>query len=50
MNEVICDRVGVAPIEEKLVQHGLRWLAYPAEASRSTGGGDEKGVEGLECA
>ncbi|KAG2609769.1 hypothetical protein PVAP13_4KG087333 [Panicum virgatum] len=27
-NEVIRDRVGVAPIEEKLIQHRLRWFGY----------------------
>jgi hypothetical protein len=27
-NEVIHERVGVAPIEEKLVQHRLRWFGH----------------------
>jgi len=27
-NEVIRDRVGVAPIEEKLTQHWLRWFEH----------------------
>ncbi|KAG2546542.1 hypothetical protein PVAP13_9KG032757 [Panicum virgatum] len=27
-NEVIRDRVGVAPIEEKLTQHRLRWFGH----------------------
>ncbi|KAG2610882.1 hypothetical protein PVAP13_4KG233500 [Panicum virgatum] len=27
-NEVIRDRVGVAPIEEKLIQHRLRWFGH----------------------
>ena len=27
-NEVIRDRVGVAPIEEKLTQHQLRWFGH----------------------
>jgi hypothetical protein len=27
-NEVILDRVGVAPIEEKLVQHKVRWFGH----------------------
>jgi hypothetical protein len=27
-NEDIWDKVGVAPIEEKLVQHRLRWLGH----------------------
>ncbi|KAG2481630.1 hypothetical protein PVAP13_J032190 [Panicum virgatum] len=35
-NEVIRDRVGVAPIEEKLTQHRLRWFGHvqqrPSEA------------------
>ncbi|KAG2651069.1 hypothetical protein PVAP13_1NG174019 [Panicum virgatum] len=35
-NEIIRDRVGVAPIEEKLTQHRLRWFGHvqrrPAEA------------------
>ena len=26
--ETVADRVGVAPIEEKLVQHRLRWFGY----------------------
>ncbi len=28
MNDDIRDRVGVAPIEEKLVQHRLRWFGH----------------------
>jgi hypothetical protein len=36
-NDDICERLGVAPVEEKLVQHRLRWFGYmqrrPAEAS-----------------
>ena len=35
-NDVIRERVGVAPIEEKLVQHRLRWFGHiqrrPSEA------------------
>jgi hypothetical protein len=35
-NDDICDRLGVAPIEEKLVQHQLRWFGHvqrrPSEA------------------
>lgn len=35
-NDDICDRLGVAPIEEKLVQHRLRWFGHvqrrPSEA------------------
>ena len=27
-NDDICDRLGVAPIEEKLVQHRLRWFGH----------------------
>ena len=27
-NDDICDRLGVAPIEEKLVQHRLRWFEH----------------------
>ena len=27
-NEVIRDRVGVAPIEEKLIQHRLSWFGH----------------------
>jgi hypothetical protein len=27
-NEVIRDRIGVAPIEEKLIQHRLRWFGH----------------------
>jgi hypothetical protein len=40
-NEDIQDRVGVAPIEEKLVQHGLRWFGHvqrrPPEAPVRSG-------------
>jgi hypothetical protein len=40
-NEDIRDRVGVAPIEEKLVQHRLRWFGHvqrrPPEASVRSG-------------
>jgi hypothetical protein len=40
-NEVILDRVGVAPIEEKLVQHKLRWFGHvqrgPPEAPVKVG-------------
>ena len=40
-NEDIRDRVGVAPIEEKLVQHRLRWFGYvqrrPLEAPVRSG-------------
>ena len=36
-NDDIRDRLGVAPIEEKLVQHRLRWFGHvqrrPSEAS-----------------
>jgi hypothetical protein len=35
-NDDICERLGVAPVEEKLVQHRLRWFGHiqrrPAEA------------------
>ena len=27
-NDDICDRLGVAPIEEKFVQHRLRWFGH----------------------
>jgi hypothetical protein len=27
-NDDICDRLGVAPIEEKLIQHRLRWFGH----------------------
>ncbi|KAG2576299.1 hypothetical protein PVAP13_6NG016260 [Panicum virgatum] len=40
-NEVIRDRVGVAPIEEKLIQHRLRWFEHvqwrPPEAPMRSG-------------
>jgi hypothetical protein len=40
-NEEIRDRVGVAPIEEKLIQHRLRWFGYvqrrPPEAPVRSG-------------
>lgn len=40
-NEGIRDKAGVAPIEEKLVQHQLRWFGHiqrrPAEASVNRG-------------
>jgi hypothetical protein len=40
-NEDIRDRVGVAPIEEKLVQHQLRWFGHvqrrPPEAPVRSG-------------
>ena len=40
-NEVIRERVGVAPIEEKLTQHRLRWFGHiqrrPPEASVRSG-------------
>ena len=40
-NEVIRDRVGVAPIEEKLTQHRLRWFGHvqrrPPEAPVCSG-------------
>ena len=38
-NDDICDRLEVAPIEEKLVQHRLRWFGHvqtPKETSRGT--------------
>ncbi|RCV21622.1 hypothetical protein SETIT_4G152600v2 [Setaria italica] len=39
-NEDIRDRLGVAPIEEKLIQHRLRWFGHfqrrPPEAPRQT--------------
>ena len=45
-NEVIRDRVGVAPIEEKLTQHRLRWFGHvqqrPPEAPVHN-------VKGLDC-
>jgi hypothetical protein len=35
-NDDICERLGVTPVEEKLVQHRLRWFGHiqrrPAEA------------------
>ena len=38
---MICERVGVAPIEEKLVQHRLRWFGHvqrrPPEALVNSG-------------
>ena len=36
-NDDIRDRLGVAPIEEKLVQHRLRWFGHVTETSRGTG-------------
>jgi hypothetical protein len=27
-NDNICDKLGVAPIKEKIVQHGLRWFEH----------------------
>ena len=40
-NDDICDRLGVAPIEEKLVQHRLRWFGHvqrrPPEAPVHSG-------------
>ena len=40
-NDDIRDRLGVAPIEEKLVQHRLRWFGHvqwrPPEASMRSG-------------
>jgi hypothetical protein len=40
-NEVIRDRLGVAPIDEKLVQHRLRWFGHiqrrPPEAPVNSG-------------
>jgi hypothetical protein len=40
-NDDICKRLGVAPVEEKLVQHHLRWFGHiqrrPAEASIRNG-------------
>ena len=40
-NEDICDRLGVAPIEEKLIQHRLRWFGHvqrrPPEAPVCSG-------------
>ena len=40
-NDDIRERLGVAPIEEKLVQHGLRWFGYvqrrPPETSVRSG-------------
>jgi len=41
MNEDIWDRVGVAPIEDKLIQHRLRWFGHvqrrPPEAPVRSG-------------
>jgi hypothetical protein len=46
-NEDIRDRVGVAPIEEKLVQHRLRWFGHvqrrPPEAPVRSGVSDRVG-------
>ena len=40
-NEYIRDRVGVAPIEEKLIQHRLKWFGHiqqrPPDASVCSG-------------
>jgi hypothetical protein len=40
-NDDIHERLGVAPVEEKLVQHRLRWFGYiqwrPAEAPVHSG-------------
>jgi hypothetical protein len=40
-NDDICERLGVAPVEEKLVQHRLRWFRHiqrrPAEAPVRSG-------------
>jgi hypothetical protein len=27
-NDVMCERLGVAPVEEKLMQHHLRWFGH----------------------
>jgi hypothetical protein len=35
-NNDICERLGVSPIEKKLVQHHLRWFGH-TEASGGTG-------------
>jgi hypothetical protein len=57
-NEVICERVGFVPIDDKLVQHRLRWFGHIQqygnyEGQRTTkvdmDGGGKKGLEGLEC-
>jgi hypothetical protein len=38
-NDGTCDHPGVAPIEEKLVQHRLRWFSYvqrrPSDTTRN---------------
>src|ERR1043165_9045496 len=34
-NDVIRERVGVAPIEEKLVQHRLRWFGHIGRLRRA---------------
>jgi hypothetical protein len=52
-NDDIRERLGVAPVEEKLVQHRLRWFGYiqqrPAEAPICNGvirrTGNEKEAE-----
>ena len=40
-NDDICDRLGVAPIKEKLIQHRLRWFGHvqrrPLEAPVRSG-------------
>ena len=35
-NDDICDRLEVAPIEEKLVQHRLRWFGHVQRRSPET--------------
>jgi hypothetical protein len=54
-NNDIRDRLGVAPIEEKFIQHRLRWFGHvhrrPPEAPETKldmGGGNQKGLEGIE--
>jgi hypothetical protein len=51
-NKVIRDRLGVAPVNKKLVQHRPRWFGNSG-ILRTTkvdmGRGGKKRLEGLEC-